>query len=145
VYRIAICDNRIESVDDSGVKYKVKPSGQTRFQTRRLGGESFVRSFAQHILPPGFTKVRYYGFMSPNCKLALADARWLVWLWLGWTFCLGSVLVKPEIPKHAPPKCDGCGGDLRLIGITDSSGQWLWRQSDLTRGPPERRSMTGAA
>ena len=77
-------------MDDSGVRYQVKPSGETTYQSRRLGGESFVRSFAQHILPAGFKKVRYYGFMSPNCKLQLADARWLVWLWLGWTFCLAA-------------------------------------------------------
>ena len=35
----------------------------------------------QHILPRGFQKIRYYGWMSPNCKLQLADVRWLVWLW----------------------------------------------------------------
>ena len=32
VYRIAICDNRIESVNDSDVRYKVKPSGETTYQ-----------------------------------------------------------------------------------------------------------------
>ncbi len=148
VYRIAICDNRIESLDDSGVRYKVKPSGQTRFQTRRLGGESFVRSFAQHILPPGFTKVRYYGFMSPNCKLALADAAMAGVAVAGLDVLSGQRAEAEAIPKHAPPKCDGCGGDLRLIGITDSSGHWLWRQSDLTRRPTgetidDRSSMTG--
>ena len=140
VYRIAICDNRIESVDDSGVRYQVKPSGETTYQTRRLGGESFVRAFAQHILPPGFKKIRYYGFMSPNCKLQLADARWLVWLWLGWTFCLSSVLTEPSVPRRKPPTCPGCRGEMRLIGITDSQGQWLWRSLVISRGPPGGRS-----
>lgn len=140
VYRVAISDNRIVSVDDSGVRYKVKPSGETTYQTRRLSGESFVGAFAQHILPPGFKKIRYYGFMSPNCKLQLADARWLVWLWLGWTFCLSSILSKPPVPQRQPPKCPRCRGELRLIGITDSHGQWLWRTLVNSRGPPERRS-----
>jgi hypothetical protein len=49
-----------------------------------------VRAFAQHILPPGFRKVRYYGFMSANCAMKLADARWLVWLWRGWTYYMAS-------------------------------------------------------
>ena len=79
--------DRIESIDDKGVSYRVKPSGKQVYQTRRLDGEAFVRAFAQHILPPKFQKVRYYGFMSPNSKLKLATARWLAWLWrmaFGW-------------------------------------------------------------
>ena len=137
VYRVAICDNRIRSVDDYGVRYKVKPSGETTYQTRQLSGESFVRSFVQHILPPDFKKVRYYGFMSPNCKLQLADARWLVCLWLGWTFCLSSILSKPPVPQRKPPQCPRCRGEMRLIGITDSHGRWLWRSLLVPRGPPQ--------
>ncbi|MCO8125296.1 transposase, partial [Stieleria sp. TO1_6] len=126
VYRVAICDNRITAVDDSGVFYKVKPSGKRQYKTRHLDGESFVRSFAQHILPPGFRKVRYYGFMSSNCKLQLADARWLVWLWLGWTYWLSNPKTPPEVTRHQPPKCARCGGELELQGITGSDGQWIW-------------------
>ena len=98
---VTIESSRSMSLD---VHYKVKPSGETQYQTRRLSGESFVRSFAQHILSSGFKKIRYYGFMSPNCKLQLADARWLVWLWLGWTFCLNSVFVTPPVPESKAAK-----------------------------------------
>ena len=136
VYRIAISDNRIVSVADSGVTYKVKPSGESCYQTRFLEGERFVRAFAQHTLPAGFKKIRYYGFLSSNNRLRLADARMLVMLWLGWMFCLSDVLVQPQVPRRKPPQCDRCGADLRLMGITDSSGRWLWRDSEPARGPP---------
>ncbi|WP_253158113.1 transposase [Stieleria tagensis] len=136
VYRVAICDNRIAAVDDRGVTYKVKPSGERQYKTRWLDGESFVRSFAQHILPPGFRKVRYYGFMSGNCKLQLADARWLVWLWLGWTYWLSNPMTPPEVTRRQPPKCTRCGGELELQGITGSDGQWIWHIRLATRGPP---------
>lgn len=136
VYRVAISDNRIVSVDDSGIKYQVKPSGKQAYQPRRLDGESFVRSFAQHILPRGFQKVRYYGFMSPNCKLQLADVRWLVWLYRGWTYWLGSAMFQPEVPQRKPPKCSCCGGELEMLGLTDADGKWLWRRITPTRGPP---------
>jgi len=142
VYRIAICDNRIESVDESGVTYRVKPSGSDHYQQRHLDGESFVRSFAQHILPPGFKKVRYYGFLSANCKLQLADARWLVWLHLGWTCCLGQLLIKPEVPKRKAPQCERCGGEMSLIGVTGADGNWLWRSAEFTRGPPPVKQET---
>ncbi len=107
VYRVAICDNRIDSVDDKGVSYRVKPSGKQVYQTRRLDGEAFGRAFAQHILPPGLQKVRYYGFMSPNCKLQLAKVRWLVWLWRGWNFYLASQLKPAEEPTdRKPARCE---------------------------------------
>ena len=44
----------------------VKPSGQKKYKSAQLTGQQFVRSFCQHILPNGFQKVRFYGFMSPN-------------------------------------------------------------------------------
>lgn len=90
VYRIAISDNRIVAVDQSGVTYRVKPSGEKHYQTRWLPGETFVACFAQHILPAGFRKLRYYGFLSSNSKLQLADARWLAWMWRGWTYWVGG-------------------------------------------------------
>lgn len=137
VYRVAISDNRIVSIDDQGVTYRVKPSGKRDYKTRHLDGESFVGVFAQHILPPGFRKVRYYGFMSANCKLQLADARWLVWLWRGWTYWLTSGMIRREPVKRQAPKCDRCGGELAIVGITDGDGRWLWRRRIPARGPPE--------
>ena len=136
VYRIAICDNRILSVDDQEVKYLVKPSGKHFYVTRRLDGESFVQAFAQHILPPGFRKLRYYGFMSANSKLQLADARWLVWMWLGWCYNLAVQTAPPPLVKRQPPPCEHCGGEVALLAITNGLGEWLWQCPNVTRGPP---------
>lgn len=142
VYRVAICDNRIVSVDDAGVTYRVKPSGKRVFQTRHLSGESFVRAFAQHILPPGFQKVRYYGFMSPNCKLQLANVRWLVWIWKGWTFYLASRLPKHDSPRRKPLQCPGCGAELKRILITGTNGEVIRRFDQPVRGPPQSLAAT---
>ena len=142
VYRVAICDNRIQALDEQGVTYQVQPSGTKRWRTRHADGEQFVRSFVQHILPRGFQKIRYYGWMSPNCKLQLADVRWLVWLWKGWTYWLGSALFQPE-PRQPPvPKCQHCGGELQLMAITNQVGALIWIRKQTTslrpaqRGPP---------
>ncbi len=140
VYRVAICDNRIKSVDEGGVTYEVKPSGANKTVTRHAEGEQFVRSFVQHILPRGLQKVRYYGWMSPNCKLQLERVRWLVWLWKGWTYWLGSAMFQPETRKRPAPKCKQCGGELELTAITNQLGVTIWaRQPSLAssqRGPP---------
>lgn len=147
VYRVALSDSRIQEVDVDGVAYKVKPSGKQHYVMRHATGEQFVRSFVQHILPRGFQKVRYYGWMSPNCKLQLADVRWLVWLWRGWTYWLGSAMFQPEPRKRPVPQCNRCGGVLELMFITDQLGRTIWlRRSSSSlashvsslpaRGPP---------
>ena len=135
VYRVAISDNRIVSVDDQQVVYRIKPSGSQNWKTRSCGGEQFVRWFCQHVLPAGFQKVRYYGFMSPNNKLGLADVRWLAWMWRGLTYWLGSGMWQPVIKKPVPT-CGRCGGELELLAVTNQWGRTVW-QTDHNRGPPK--------
>lgn len=138
VYRVAISDSRIVSVDDQRVTYRVKPSGRKDFVTRQLSGQAFVRAFAQHVLPAGFQKIRHYGFMSPNCKLQLEDVRWLVWLHKGWTYWLGSAMFQPIINKPGPI-CLQCGGQLQLLAISNEHGRFIWQRAQPNRpqrGPP---------
>ena len=138
VYRVAISDNRIVSVDEKLVKYLVKPTGKQHYKPRQLTGQQFVRSFCQHILPSGFQKVRYYGFMSPNCRLQLEDCRWLVWMYKGWKYYLASML-PPLTIKPPKPTCRDCGGELKLLAITNERGRIIWRrplEHLATRGPP---------
>ena len=142
IYRVAICDNRIVSMNDAGVTYQVKPSGKRVYQTRHLSGESFVRAFAQHILPPGFQKVRYYGFMSPNSKLQLATARWLVWLWKGWTDYLATRMIRTDPIQRKPNKCGWCGGRLELLKLTGPDGELMRRFDTPARGPPQAPTAT---
>ena len=139
IYRVAISDNRIVNVDDHGVTYRVQPSGRRDWVKRHATGEQFVRGFSQHILPPGFQKVRYYGFMSPNCKLQLESVRWLVWLWRGWTYWLGSGLGSALAAQPDPlpvPTCRRCGGELELLAITSQDGKPIWLRQTAARGPP---------
>jgi hypothetical protein len=85
--------------------------------------------------------------LSPNCKLQLADVRWLVWLWMGWTYWLGGTMVQPEPPKRPAPECQRCGGELELMLITNQLGATIWQRQSTTslqspvsrlpaRGPP---------
>ena len=37
-------------------------------QKTSLKGEDFLRLFCQYILPPGFTRIRHYGFLSSASK-----------------------------------------------------------------------------
>jgi hypothetical protein len=33
----------------------------------------FMHRFLQHVLPSGFMKVRYYGFLHPSCSTPLEE------------------------------------------------------------------------
>ena len=69
VNRVAISDNRILACDESSVTFRYTPTAGKQSKTRTASGAEFVRGFAQHTLPSGFQKIRYYGWMSPNSKV----------------------------------------------------------------------------
>ena len=54
VHRVAISNNRIESVDPASVTYRYTPTGSKRALTRKVPAKEFVRGFLQHTLPPKF-------------------------------------------------------------------------------------------
>ncbi len=123
VHRVAINNSRIVSVDEAEVTYKIRPSKSNHVSTKRVTGETFVDSFLQHVLPSGFHKIRHYGWMSPNSKISIEEVKWLVWLFLGWTFWLASGYAPQEKPLTTPLRCAACGGVMRVMEVTYQSLQ----------------------
>lgn len=130
VYRVAISDSRIVSCTDQGVTYRYTPSGTRSSKQRTVSGLEFALGFLQHVLPRGFQKVRYYGWMSPNSRIRTEEVRWLVWLFLGWTFTL-AMLARKEEPSSPLNRCADCGGPLTVVKITDQHQRVIY-----SRGPP---------
>lgn len=118
VHRVAISNKRIASVDETSVTYTIRPSKTNRIVTKTIPGDVFVRGFAQHVLPSGFMKIRHYGWMSANSKTRLDEVKWLVWLFLGWTFWLASGHAPAEAPLTTPLRCAECGGAMRVVEVT---------------------------
>ncbi len=119
VYRVAISDKRIVDCDRQSVKFSYTPSKTKQTKTRRVSGERFVAGFVQHVLPRGFQKVRHYGWMSSNSKQGLDEVRWLVWLFLGWTYWLASGHApQSESIEREQVRCACCGEVMRIVGVT---------------------------
>ncbi len=125
VYRVAISNNRIVAVDESSVTYRFTPTGSQQSVTRTVPGNEFVRGFLQHTLPRNFHRLRYYGFASQNSKLSMGWVRMLVWFYRGWRYLLAKH-VPPEPIEKPPVRCHECGGEMRLVAITDGSGALLY-------------------
>ena len=68
-HRIAISNNRILSVSDSSVSFSArgKRPGDPK-RTITLSHHEFIRRFLMHVLPSGFCKIRYYGFLNNRSK-----------------------------------------------------------------------------
>lgn len=68
-HRIAISNNRILSVTETDVTFSArgKKAGDPKRRIT-LSHTEFIRRFLLHVLPPGFQKIRYYGFLNHRMK-----------------------------------------------------------------------------
>jgi len=74
-HRIAICNSRLLSIDDGKVRFRWKDYRHGNQQkTMTLEAHEFIRRFLVHVLPDGFQRIRYYGFLG-NCHRAHKLAR----------------------------------------------------------------------
>ena len=79
-----------------------------------MSAEEFIRRFLQHVLPPRFVKVRYFGLLSPKHRHWLAQVRLL----------LAHLTTKPISQNpldncarvKEPLLCPRCGSQLILVG-----------------------------
>ncbi len=79
-------------------------------RTLALEAMEFIRRFLQHVLPTGFMKVRYYGFLNPDCTISLDRVRALIEKTCGFNL---STLPKAAF-QPIRPTCPSCGAPLRL-------------------------------
>ena len=74
-HKVAISNHRIVSTDDDKVSFRYKDyADNSQQKTMILEATEFLRRFCLHILPPGFRKIRYYGFMA-NAHSALLQVQ----------------------------------------------------------------------
>jgi hypothetical protein len=75
-HRVAVSNERIIGIDDNGVRLRVRADADGGKRTVLIDGPTFVARFLQHVLPPGFKRIRHYGLLSPAIKSErLAQAR----------------------------------------------------------------------
>jgi len=74
-HRVAISNNRIVDIEGGQVHFQWKDyrdNGQVK--TMSVSADEFIRRFLIHVLPEGFQRIRYYGFLGNRYrqqKLAL--------------------------------------------------------------------------
>lgn len=110
VFKVAISDGRIVRLNNRIVVFRYKKPKSRRWRIMTLDVMEFIRRFLQHVLPTGFMKIRYYGFMGSGSSVSLDQIRSLIELAFGFDVKVSES--KPK-PVHRPT-CPECGGSLKL-------------------------------
>lgn len=110
VHRVALSNRRITDLSNDQVTFEYKPSGTHRSKNRTLSALVFIALFLKHILPKGFMKIRYYGFLASPSRTTLRAIR------------LALLTCRSQLPQPTPKprpivKCPHCGGTMQRIGF----------------------------
>jgi len=119
VFKVAIANSRIVKVENRTVTFRYQKPKSSRWRTMALDALEFIRRFLQHVLPTGFMKVRYFGFINPNCKVGLDTISALIELSYGFNL---PELDADVLEPWQPIVCPHCGGALKLRAIVLSNG-----------------------
>ena len=109
-HRVAISNHRLVDVTDANVTFRWKDyAHHNKRRTMTLTHEEFLRRFLQHVLPKGFPRIRYFGFLANRRRSALLP------------LCRTLLAVQPPPASEtltATPilsRCPRCQGPMRII------------------------------
>jgi hypothetical protein len=71
-HRVAISNHRLLSVSDAAITFRWKDYAHgSKHRTMTLSPEEFLRRFLQHVLPRGFPRIRYFGWLTNRSRGSL--------------------------------------------------------------------------
>jgi len=115
-HRVAISNHRLVALADGIVTFRWRDSAhKNKKRLMTLPVDEFLRRFLLHVLPPGFVRIRHFGFLAhrrrgaslPLCFQLLAESD------------LARTKAEPEEKTDSSPRllwtCPRCGGPMVLI------------------------------
>ena len=125
-HRVAISNNRLIDIEDGAVRFRWKDYRHgNRQKVMTVSADEFIRRFLLHVLPEGFHRIRYYGFLGNRYRAQkLAHCRDL----------LGMPVPEPsddaserdyrdryeDLTGHSLRQCPACRqGQMIIIEIFD--------------------------
>lgn len=134
-HRIAIANSRIIALSDTHVTFRWKDyADNNRSKEMTLTLSEFIRRFLLHVLPKGFVRIRYYGFLGSrvrkNCLQFCRDQLYRA--------AERAVLETTDIEEIEP-----AGVKLTFKCLHCGSGR-MHRQRELLRSGHERSIKTAA-
>jgi hypothetical protein len=122
-HRVAISNQRLVTVEADQVFFRWKDYAHgNQSKVMALGAVEFIRRFLQHVVPPGFVRIRHYGLLANHTRAEnLARCRAL--LALGPGSAVGEAAPPPEPSPSKPAvadaepraRCPSCGQGHMVI------------------------------
>jgi hypothetical protein len=108
-HRVAISNHRLISVSDSHVSFRWKDYAHgSKQRLMKLSPQEFLRRFVQHVLPRGFPRIRYFGWLANRRRREMLP--------------LCRALLDQPPPTTAAPadkpnlwQCPDCHGPMHII------------------------------
>jgi hypothetical protein len=73
-HRVAISNNRLVAIENGQVSFQWKDyRNGSEVKTMTLSADEFIRRFLLHVLPNGFQRIRYYGFLGNRYRKQKLD------------------------------------------------------------------------
>jgi len=126
-HRVAISNHRLLAFQDGQVTFRWKDYAHGHKKRKMtLTADEFLRRFLLHVLPKGFVRIRFFGFLAnrrratllPICRQLLPAQP-------------PSSSACPASPQPPPPwSCPRCGGPMVIIERLTAKQIWL-RAVDL--------------
>lgn len=127
-HRVAISNQRLVSFEQGQVTFRWRDSAHgARQRLMTLDLDEFLRRFLLHVLPAGFHRIRYWGFLAnskrgkllPLCRRLIARVR-----------PSRRITLPNEDPVRSGWACPLCGSRLRIV-------ERFTALQLLARAPPE--------
>jgi hypothetical protein len=128
-HRVAISNSRLVALSDGNVTFRWRDSAHgNKKRLMTLAVDEFLRRFLLHLLPPGFVRIRNFGFLAnrkrakllPQCSQLLGGSE-------GTT----TSTAEPSVEgPHSLWNCPVCGGTMRVV-------ERLSAAQLLLRSPPQ--------
>jgi hypothetical protein len=136
-HRVAISNHRLLHVDDARVTFGFKDYRGRRPRTLTLPLAEFVRRFLLHVLPKGFVRIRYYGFLANGTRARLLS-------------CCREALDQEGAASNMSPDHGDDGGALldllpERLRLCPHRKQGLLRYIQILERPPPARRRTRRA
>jgi Putative transposase/Transposase zinc-binding domain len=115
-HRVAISNHRLVALADGAITFRWRDSAhKNKKRLMTLTVDEFLRRFLLHVLPPGFVRIRHFGFLAHRRRGALLP------------LCVQLLAQSGRTPAHTASKekpgpspqplwtCPQCGGPMVLI------------------------------
>jgi len=128
-HRVAISNSRLVALSDGNVTFRWRDSAHgNKKRLMTLAVEEFLRRFLLHVLPPGFVRIRNFGFLANRNRATLLP---LCFQLLGGSEEKTASAAEPSVDQtHSLWNCPVCGGTMHVV-------ERLSAAQLLLRSPPQ--------